>query len=46
VTYLVLAAQHHPALPAYAGAMVSYVLPVTVILLVVTLMRKPAPPAG
>ncbi len=46
VAYLVLAAQHHPALPAYAGAMLSYVLPVTVILLVVTLMRKPAPPAG
>ena len=46
VAYLVLAAQHHPALPTYAGAMMSYVLPVTVILLVVTLMRKPAPPAG
>ncbi|HRD98715.1 MAG TPA: calcium/sodium antiporter, partial [Rubrivivax sp.] len=25
VAYLVLAAQHHPALPAYAGAMLSYV---------------------
>jgi len=46
VAYLVLAAQNHPALPAYAGAMVSYVLPLTVILLVVTLMRKPVPPAG
>ncbi len=46
VVYLVLAAQNHPALPAYAGVMMSYVLPVTVILLVVTLMRKPAPPAG
>jgi cation:H+ antiporter len=46
VTYLVMAAVQHPALPAYAGAMLSYVLPLTVILLVVTLMRRPAQQTG
>ena len=46
VSYLVMAAVQHPALPAYAGAMLSYVLPLTVILLVVTLMRRPAQQTG
>lgn len=42
VAYLVLAAQQHAALGAFSGAMLSFVLPLTVITLVVLGMRKPA----
>lgn len=37
--YLVLAAQHHAGLAAFSGAMLGYVLPLTVITLVVSLVR-------
>ena len=39
VAWLVLAAQHHAALEAYSGVMLGYVLPLTVITLIVSLMR-------
>jgi len=43
VGYLVLAAQKHDALAAFSSAMLSFVLPLTVITLVVLALRKPAP---
>jgi cation:H+ antiporter len=42
--YLVLAAQQHDSLPAYSGIMLSYVMPLTVVTLVVSLLRRR--PAG
>ncbi|MBK7062799.1 MAG: calcium/sodium antiporter [Rubrivivax sp.] len=43
VSYLVMAAQHHAALRAFSGVMMSFVLPLTVITLVVLLLRgRPA----
>lgn len=39
-TYLVLAAQEHDALPAYSGVMLSYVMPLTVVTLVVSFLRR------
>jgi cation:H+ antiporter len=41
VAYLILAAQQHDALPAFSAAMMSFVIPITVITLVVVLLRKP-----
>jgi cation:H+ antiporter len=41
VAYLVLAAQQHDALGAFSGAMLSFVLPLTVVTLVVLALRKP-----
>ncbi|MDD2880020.1 MAG: calcium/sodium antiporter [Rhodoferax sp.] len=41
VAYLVLAAQKHDALAAFSGAMLSFVLPLTVITLVAVGLRKP-----
>lgn len=38
--YLVLAAQQHDSLPAYSNMMLSYVIPLTVVTLVVSLMRR------
>ena len=38
--YLVLAAQEHDALPAYSGVMLSYVMPLTVVTLVVSFLRR------
>jgi len=48
VAYLVLAAQRHESLPAFSGAMLGYVLPLTVIALVIGLVRAngAAPPRG
>lgn len=47
VAYLILAAQQHAALGAYSAAMMGFVVPLTVITLVVALLgRKPAPPSG
>lgn len=43
VAYLILAAQQHDALPAYSAAMLSFVIPLTVVTLVVVLLRGPAP---
>jgi cation:H+ antiporter len=40
VAYLVLAAQAHDALPAFSAVMMSFVVPLTVITLVVVLLRK------
>jgi len=41
VTYLVLAAQHHAALAMFSTAMLSFVLPLTVVTLVVVSLRQP-----
>ena len=38
--YLILAAQQHASLPAYSNLMLSYVLPLTVVTLVVSFMRR------
>jgi cation:H+ antiporter len=43
VGYLILQAHRHPMLPAFSGAMLSFVIPLTIVTLVVTLLR-PAPP--
>ncbi len=42
VAYLILAAQQHDALPAYSGVMMSFVVPLTVVTLVVMMIRRPA----
>jgi cation:H+ antiporter len=42
VAYLILAAQQHDALGTFSTAMMSFVVPLTVITLVVVLLRKPA----
>ena len=42
VTYLILAAQAHAALPFFSTAMLSFVLPLTVVTLVVVFVRGPA----
>jgi len=39
VAYLILAAQHHDALPAFSSVMLSFVLPLTIITFVVGVMR-------
>jgi cation:H+ antiporter len=39
VAYLILAAQQHDALPSFSGAMLSFVLPLTIVALVASLMR-------
>jgi len=44
VAYLVLAAQRHEHLPAFSGAMLGYVLPLTVIALVIGLVRANSVP--
>ncbi len=41
VAYLVLAAQKHAALEPFSTAMMSFVIPITVITLIVVLVRKP-----
>ena len=45
VTYLILAAQQHEALGTFSAAMMSFVVPITVITLVVVLIRRRAPTA-
>ena len=42
VAYLILAAQQHDALPAFSGVMMGFVVPLTVVTLVVMLIRRPA----
>jgi cation:H+ antiporter len=42
VAYLVLAAQQHDALPTFSGVMMGFVVPLTVVTLVVMLIRRPA----
>jgi cation:H+ antiporter len=46
VAYLILAAQQHAALGPFSAAMMSFVVPLTVITLVVVMIRKPATPPG
>jgi cation:H+ antiporter len=46
VAYLILAAQQHDALPAFSAAMMSFVIPITVVTLVVVLLRRPAGPSS
>lgn len=49
VTYLVLRAQQHEALPAFSSVMLGFAVPLTVVTLVVVLMRRggaPGPAAG
>ena len=46
VAYLILAAQQHDALGMFSTAMMSFVLPLTVVTLVVILLRRPAHDAG
>jgi cation:H+ antiporter len=41
VAYLILAAQQHDALPTYSTAMMSFVIPITLITLVVVMLRQP-----
>jgi cation:H+ antiporter len=41
VVYLVLTAQKHAALPAFSAAMMSFVVPITVVTLVVVMLRPP-----
>jgi cation:H+ antiporter len=41
VGYLILAAQQHDLLGTFSTAMLSFVLPITVITLVVSVLRKP-----
>jgi cation:H+ antiporter len=43
VTYLILRAQQHEVLPAYSSAMLSFVVPITIITLVVVMIRQPRP---
>lgn len=40
--YLILAAQQHDALPVFSGVMLGFVVPLTVVTLVVVLIRRPA----
>ena len=45
VTYLIMSAQEHAALPTYSAVMMGFVIPLTVITLVVSLIRKAPAPA-
>lgn len=45
VAYLILAAQQHAALQAYSGVMLGFIVPLTVVTLVVMVIRRP-PAAG
>jgi cation:H+ antiporter len=40
VAYLILAAQQHDALPAFSSVMLSFVVPITVVTLVVVMLRR------
>jgi cation:H+ antiporter len=46
VAYLILSAQQHDALPMFSAAMMSFVIPITVITLIVVLVRRPSHEAG
>jgi len=41
VTYLILASKEHDAIPVFSAVMMSFVVPITVVTLVVVLIRKP-----
>lgn len=40
VAYMILAAQQHDALPAYSAAMMSFVVPLTIVTFIVVLLRQ------
>jgi cation:H+ antiporter len=40
--YLILASQQHDALPMFSQAMLWFVVPITVVTLIATLIRKPS----
>ena len=42
VAYLTLAAQQHDALQAFSGVMLGFVVPLTVVTLVVVMIRRPS----
>lgn len=42
VTYLILASQEHDAIPVYSTVMMSFVVPLTVVTLVVVTIRRPS----
>lgn len=42
VTYLILAAQQHDQLQAYSSVMLSFVVPLTIVTLVVSMIRRPS----
>jgi len=44
VLYLILAAKQHDSLPAYSSIMLSYVMPLTIVTLVVSFMRRRGAP--
>lgn len=44
VLYLILAAQQHDSLPAYSSIMLSYVMPLTIVTLVVSFMHRRGAP--
>lgn len=44
--YLILAAQQHDALPAFSAVMLGFVVPLTIVTLVVVLIRRPAASAS
>ena len=44
VAYLILATQQHEALGSFSGVMLSFVIPITVVTLVVMALRRPRPP--
>jgi cation:H+ antiporter len=41
VAYLILAAQQHDALPSFSAVMLSFVIPITVVTLIVVMLRRP-----
>ena len=46
VAYLILAAQQHDALPIFSSVMMGFVVPLTVVTLVVVVIRRPAADGG
>lgn len=46
MTYLILAAQQHDTLQAFSGVMLGFVVPLTVVTLVVVMIRRPATTDG
>ena len=42
VAYLLLAAQQHDVLPVFSSVMMSFVVPLTVVTLVVVVIRRPS----
>jgi cation:H+ antiporter len=45
VAYLIMASQQHAALPAFSGVMMSFVVPITIVTLVVAMFGSRSKPA-